>query len=160
MPAMRASYIDCRKKTRRGATLVEAAIVLPLVMMFLLGIMEYGRYFMTVQLFSNAVNEGARYAITHVQSVTIGGTTYGNSTTDVTNKMNAVLAGMTLASQSTSVYCSDAVGTNLGTWTNATQGQYITVKTTGNYQVSVLTMIGLPSTLPISVQSTKQIESQ
>lgn len=50
-------------RTRRaGQSLVEFALVVPLLLVFLLGIMEYG-WFMKNQLtVSNAAREGARYA--------------------------------------------------------------------------------------------------
>ncbi|MBS0210648.1 MAG: pilus assembly protein [Planctomycetes bacterium] len=143
---------------RRGGTLVESAIVLSMVLMFLLGIMEYGRYLMTLHMFNNAAREGCRYAITHISSVTIAGTTYGNTTTDVTNKITSFLAGQTLSSQSIQVYASDSLGNNVGTWTSATAGQSVCVKITGNYQVAVMSLIGLPSTLPVTAQCVMDIE--
>jgi hypothetical protein len=69
------------------------------------------------------------------------------------------LAGQTLSGQSVQVYASDAVGNNTGTWTNATAGQSVCVKITGNFQVAVLSLIGLPSTLPIVAQSVMDVES-
>src|SRR5204862_7766525 len=104
---------------RRGAATVEMALVLPIVLLFLFGIFEYGRYFMTVQLMNNAAREGARYAITHLQPVTIGATTYGNATSDVTNVVTNVTAGITLSSQSVSGYASNSQGNNLGPWKHA-----------------------------------------
>ena len=49
------------------------ALVLPVVIMFLFGILEYGRYVMTLQVLTNAAREGAHYALTHTQPVTIAG---------------------------------------------------------------------------------------
>ena len=40
---------------RSGTVTVEAALVLPFVMLFFLGIMEFGRFLMTVNVFNNAV---------------------------------------------------------------------------------------------------------
>src|SRR4051794_16753116 len=98
------------RRRRHGSVTVEMGLVLPLVLAFILGIFEYGRYLMTVQLFNNAAREGARYAVAHLQPVTLGSTTYGNATSDVTNIVNGVLAGITIASQSTQVYASDDLG--------------------------------------------------
>ena len=138
---------------------VEVALVLPLVLLFILGIFEYARYLMTTQIFSNAAHEGVRYAASHLQPVTIGGTTYGNATSDVTNVVTSVTGGVTLASQSISVYASDSVGNSLGTWTNAQPGQSVTVQITGNYQVAVTTFLGLPSTIPVTARQTMDIEA-
>src|SRR3954469_22924930 len=92
---------------RRGSVTVEMGLVLPLVLLFILGIFEYGRYLMTVQLFNNAAREGTRYAIAHLQPVVLGGTTYGNATSDVTSHVTGVIGGVTLAAQNISVFASD-----------------------------------------------------
>jgi hypothetical protein len=51
---------------RRGATVVEVALLLSIFLMFLFGIFEYGRYLMTVHVIGNAAREGVRYASVHV----------------------------------------------------------------------------------------------
>ena len=66
---------------RRGAALVEMALVLPIFLLIVLGIVEFGRAMMVSQLVTNAAREGARLAI-------VGGST--NS--DVQNAINAFLA--------------------------------------------------------------------
>jgi Flp pilus assembly protein TadG len=48
---------------RRGAALVEVALVLPIFIMVTLGIIEFGRAMMVSQLVTNAAREGAREAI-------------------------------------------------------------------------------------------------
>ena len=48
---------------RRGAAVIEFAAVLPILLMFLLGIVEYGRMLMVAQISTNASREGARYAV-------------------------------------------------------------------------------------------------
>lgn len=52
-----------RSGTRRGATLVELAIVLPVFMMVVMGIVEFGRGMMVGQLVMNAARHGARLAV-------------------------------------------------------------------------------------------------
>jgi Flp pilus assembly protein TadG len=47
---------------RRGATLVETALVLSIALLLALAIYDYGRYFMLSQLVNNAAREGARQA--------------------------------------------------------------------------------------------------
>jgi len=144
---------------RRGAVAVETAMVLPIVLLFLFGIFEYGRYFLTMQLLNNAAREGARYAITHLQPVTLGATTYGNATSDVTNVINGVTAGISLSGQTVSVYASDAQGNNLGAWTSAQSGQSVTVQITGNYQPSLTTYLGLPGTIAVDIKSAMDAEA-
>ena len=48
---------------RRGATTVEAAFVLPIFLLFIMGIYEYGRYLMVLHVATNASRDGARYAV-------------------------------------------------------------------------------------------------
>jgi Flp pilus assembly protein TadG len=134
--------------------------VLPVVMLFLLGIMEYGRYLMVRQLFDNAAREGARYAVTHIQPVYLNGVTYGGATSDVTNVVTAYLAGITIPNQQTQVYMSDSLGNNTGSWTNAQSGNSIAVRITGNFQFIVPTLLSLPSTLPITATAVMDAESQ
>ncbi len=52
-----------RRNPRRGAALVEMALVLPLFLMVVLGIIEFGRAMMVCQMVTNAAREGARRAI-------------------------------------------------------------------------------------------------
>src|SRR5262245_9265167 len=144
---------------RRGAATVETALVLPLVLLFMFGIFEYGRYFMTMQLLNNAAREGARYAIVHLQPVTLGSTTYGNATSDVANVVNSVTAGVTLNNQNINVYASDAQGNNLGSWTGAQAGQSVTVQITGNFQFMAAAFLGLPSSIAVNVKSAMDAEA-
>lgn len=48
-----------------GQALTEFAIVLPVFLLVLYSIIEFGRYVYAVQVVNNAAREGARYAITH-----------------------------------------------------------------------------------------------
>lgn len=143
--------------SRRGAAVIETALVLPMVLLFLFGIMEYGRYLLALQIFTNAAREGCRYAVTHTQPVTlVGGAdpgTFGNGTTDVTNTVNAFLGGQQLVNQTTQVYLSDSKGNNLGAWNNAQPGQFICVQITGNYTWMLPSLLGMPSTIPIAATS-------
>src|SRR4051812_15012977 len=121
-----------RRAVRRGSTLVQTAITLPMLLLLLFGILEYCRYVMLLQVLNNAAREGCRYAVMHTNPVVLNGVTYGNANSDVTNLVSNCLAGQALASQSVSVYGSDAVGVNSGTsWQNTKSGQWITVKITG-----------------------------
>jgi Flp pilus assembly protein TadG len=50
-------------RQRRGATLVEFAVVAPLLFLFILGMLEFGRMVMVEQFLTNAAREGARRGI-------------------------------------------------------------------------------------------------
>ncbi|MGD9723026.1 MAG: TadE/TadG family type IV pilus assembly protein [Pirellulales bacterium] len=155
-PATRRRRIAQR---RRGGAIVEAALVLPLVLMFLFGIMEYGRYVMMRQILTNAAREGARYAQIHTQPLTVNGTTSGNATSDVQAVINKALAGQSLSGQTVSIYAADSQGNNVGTWTNAQVGQSVAVQISGNYPVIVSTLLRLPLTLPVTARAVMRSES-
>ena len=55
-------YRSCRKE-RRGAAVVEFAIVAPVFIIMILGMMEAGRAVMVQQIITNASREGARVAV-------------------------------------------------------------------------------------------------
>lgn len=47
---------------RRGQSLVEVALVLPIIIMILLGLLDFGRAFYTMVALRDAADEGASYA--------------------------------------------------------------------------------------------------
>jgi len=55
----------CRlcRRNRRGAAVVEFAIVAPVFFLLVFGMIEYGRMVMVQQILTNASREGARYAV-------------------------------------------------------------------------------------------------
>ncbi len=61
---------------RRAAAVVELAVVMPLLITLLLGIMEYGRRFMVNQTLIQAAREGCRTAVLQ-----------GSTETDVRNRI-------------------------------------------------------------------------
>ena len=147
-----------RHAERRGVAAVETAMVLPLCLLFIFGIMEYGRFVMVQQVVTNAAREGCRYAVTHVNSVTLGGVSYGSSTSNVTTVISNVSAGVTLKNQATSIYCSDSLGNNLGTWNTATEGQSICVQITGTYVPLLSTYLHMPASIAVQAQSVMRVE--
>lgn len=54
-----------RIKDQRGQALVEFAIVLPIMLLVLFGMVEFGRIFYTQLAVNNAAREGARWAAVH-----------------------------------------------------------------------------------------------
>lgn len=55
-------FVRSQPSARRGASVVEMAIVLPVFMMVVMGIIEFGRGMMVGQLVTNAARYGARIA--------------------------------------------------------------------------------------------------
>lgn len=70
-----------RLRSERGAALVEFALTLPLLLLLLVGIMDFGLAFQRYNALNNATREGARMAV-------LPGYTPG----DVESRVNAYLA--------------------------------------------------------------------
>jgi Flp pilus assembly protein TadG len=75
-----------RNSNRRGAAMVEMALVLTLLMMLTLGAIEYGWLFLTMQRLTNAARQGARVA-----------SPLGATDTEGETAMNTLLAGVPTA---------------------------------------------------------------
>jgi len=54
-----------KKRRSRGQGLVEFALILPILLLIVLGLIEFGRAFFIYTVVSNAAREGARYGIVH-----------------------------------------------------------------------------------------------
>jgi Flp pilus assembly protein TadG len=52
-----------KRKRRRGAEILEMAIVLPLFLLLVFGIIEFGRLMIVLEIVTNAAREGARRAV-------------------------------------------------------------------------------------------------
>lgn len=146
------------KRRRAAVVTVEAAFTLPLVLMFLMGILEYGRYVMTQQVLTNAAREGARYALAHTEAVTLMGSTYGNQTSDVQAEVTRSSAGIKLASQTIQVYASDAQGNNVGNWIDASSGEGICVRISGTYHFLIPRLLRLPASRTLVAQAVMRSE--
>jgi Flp pilus assembly protein TadG len=56
------------QKKDRGATILEMALVLPILFAVLFGILEFGRAYNIFQTVTNAAREGARYSVAPIAS--------------------------------------------------------------------------------------------
>lgn len=59
------STFPLRRGSRRGQSAVEMALILPVLLVVLMGIIEFSRALFTRSVLSNAAREGARYGIIH-----------------------------------------------------------------------------------------------
>lgn len=81
----------------RGSELIELALALPILLLVLAGIMDFGFLFERFEVVTNAAREGARMAVLSTSS--------GYSTTDVQNRVSSYLttSGLTGSSATTDV---------------------------------------------------------
>ena len=140
-------------KKRKGAAIIEAALVLPLFLLLIMGIMEYGRFLMIRHVVDNAAREGARYAVVH---------TYDKVTADVVDKVNTSLGSQagTLTTKTVAVYEAHATtGANVGDWKNAKFGGLIAVEINGDYHPVLAGFLFMPNTFHIKTIATMRSEA-
>ena len=100
-----------RDRRERGAALVETAITLPLVLVVVVAIFEFGHAFQTWQILTNAAREGARVAVItgstddtvqgRVQEYLVAGLVASPGSADVAINRNVTISGT--AGKATSV---------------------------------------------------------
>ncbi|HEY2250279.1 MAG TPA: TadE family protein, partial [Planctomycetaceae bacterium] len=78
---------------RRGAATVEFAIVAPIFLIMITGVIELGRAIVVQQLLTNASREGAR----------VGGYDTTTSTSTVTTSVNSYLSNVGISGATTTV---------------------------------------------------------
>jgi Flp pilus assembly protein TadG len=157
-----------RTRSRQGATIVEAAVVLSALVVLLLGILEYGRFVMVKHLVDNAAREGARLAV----AANVHDTNSFNyqTTATIQSRVLAALAGQNqaLSGLTVQVYEADASGNNIGVWTAATYGQNIAVQVDATYNPMLPglsmpfyhTRVGiLPASVPVHTKTVMQTEA-
>jgi Flp pilus assembly pilin Flp len=89
-----------RRKESRGAAAVEFALVLPLLLMVVLGTIDWGWYFFVSQVVTNAAREGARVgSLTAYDPAKPGADT--TAAAEATNTVRTYLTGATLKSAPT-----------------------------------------------------------
>lgn len=144
---------------RRGASVVEAALVIGLLFLVLFGVYEYGRLLMVENMVEHAAREGARSAI--VQFTANKSQAELDAETDQVRA--AVLRAMAgLDSQIDGlridvVRADPVTGADAGPWYTAQYGEPIAVRITGTYRPAL--RFFLPAVVPVRVQSTMTSEA-
>lgn len=116
--------------------------MLNVCLIFLLGLFDFSRVIMLQQLVINAAREGCRYAVVNTETVT---------TSQVQTYVTNYLCGQQFTNLVITVYeANPSTGANLGTWTNAGQGNYIGVQVTATISTVTPTFSLLPKTLPVA----------
>lgn len=82
-----------------GAEVIEFALTLPLLLLVVLGIIEFGFLFQEYEVVTNAAREGARIAVLPTYSATAGVTQ-----TNVTTRINQYLTAAGLNTASATIY--------------------------------------------------------
>jgi Flp pilus assembly protein TadG len=134
---------------RRGAAVLETALVLNVLLLGLLGTFEYGRMIMIRQLMDNAAREGARLAV-------VGTAADPEVTTaQIQSTVTSYLAGQSISGLTVSVYqANPTTGANIGLWNQTPYGGAIAVQVQGSYAPVIPTTFGIvPNPMPMKVVS-------
>jgi len=118
-------------KRQRGATIVEAAVTLLLLFMFLDAILEFGRAYNVYHIMTNAAREGARYAVAPSP-----GTTTLPNTSQVQAQVNSFLASGGVSGATVNV-------TPTTQTVNGAPLVYTTVQVTAPYTFFVPQLLGI-----------------
>lgn len=120
----------CRsfRKQRRGAAVVEFAVVAPIFFLFVLGIIEYGRMVMVYQVLTNASRVGARIAVLE-----------DSTETDVTNQVTTYLNESGISGATVTPWAKDQTTGSPKAFADLTNGDPVGVTVSVNFdQVSWL----------------------
>jgi len=149
---------------RRAAHAVEFAIVCPVVLLLLFGILEYCRYLMTLHVTDNAAREGARHALARTDTFQTG-----ESTASIQAKTQEYIksCGLQLVSTQVNVYKSNMFGepldlngnvqssfTTAASFDDTTFGDYITVQITGTYEPVLPSFMWLAPAITVTATAT------
>src|SRR5262249_33544928 len=128
-------------------------LILPIFLMTLMGVFEYGRFIMIRNLADNAVREGARFAVVH---------TYDRTTAQIQAAVLAKLVGQDaqLGTPTVQVFKSDPTsGVSVGPWTDAQFGDCIKVQLNGPYRPAVPAFLGMNSSIAFQAQAVMRSEA-
>jgi len=137
-------------RSEEGAALVELAFVLPVLLLLLLGIIDYGRYAYDAIVASNAARAGVEYGAQNLVTAS-----------DMTGQQNAALgdaqnlAGLTASPSPT--FCMS--GGAVVACTTSGASYYVEVTTTGVFKPWVKWPL-LPATVTVDGSATMRVEEQ
>ena len=133
-----------RKWNERGSTAVEFALILPILMALVFGMIDFGRLLYTQEVLNNAVREGARLGI-KMKTVPV-------TDAEISTLVNAAIDGSQLAASSYATIAINRIP--VGTSTNLQVGaQY-------NFAFLVANALipGLPGTRVMNATSIMRME--
>jgi Flp pilus assembly protein TadG len=136
-----------RNRSRSGAAVVEAAVVLSVFLLILFGIIEYCRFLFIEQVVTNAAREGARYAVVNTSDATL----VADTQAVVMQRMAGQDAKLT--NFTVQLYQADANGVNDGLASDAQFGQYVVVQIDGDYHPMLPSFLFMNKTIHLQTKS-------
>jgi len=137
-----------RLRSERGAELIEFAIVVPLLILMLAAIMDFGMMFRTLEAITNAAREGARVGVLP-----------GYANTDITSRVNQYMTATGLSGP----YTVNVANVSVTTTANTFAAKSVTVNYT--YQPFILAPVstlfgGTFGAVPLTAVTVMRTEAQ
>lgn len=158
---------------RRGAAVVEMALVSILLFMLLFGILEYCRLLYVMHVANNAARDTARFAVVHTSGGNLAGEPTTISQADLialveSGKIGNVVVGSGMAGMEKNIenykieiFTVDPAGLSQNppviqplagsTWTSAGFNHKIAVRISGDYRPMLPTLMFMNQTVPVQV---------
>lgn len=139
----------------RGQALAEFAIVLPLILLFIAAILEFGRAWNIKQAVTDAAREGARYTVVMDNTMTVA---------DVEDKIEERLALASIEDSDIQIFSPDPSCAVLADCfhTEFGYGKEMTVTVSTQYRMGLVHVLmrwaGVPSTVTIGTDATMRHE--
>lgn len=139
----------------RGQALAEFAIVLPLILLFIAAILEFGRAWNIKQAITDAAREGARYTVVMDETMTLA---------DVEAKIEERLALASIEESDIQIFSSDPSCAVLADCfhTKFGYGKEMTVTVSTQHQMPLVHVLmgwaGVPSSVTIGTDATMRHE--
>ncbi len=145
-----------RNRGRRGQGLVEFALVLPVFLLILFGIIDAGRLIVTYNALANSARSGARVAI--VNQSTAGTTTCDTTSATAWSTGCAMASGTGAAVEESDVAVSYRNPTDTGTCTTLKIGCLAVVEVSGRFEALTPIIGQIIGPIDVSSKSTIPIE--
>jgi Flp pilus assembly protein TadG len=145
-------------RSQSGAAIVEFALIAPVLISLVIGLIEIGRYMYIGIVAAHAAEAGAVYAAQSIATSQNG--------TAITSAVNSDSSNVTWTHVTPTPYCSQngsvvSCPTTANTTLDTSNGlvYYVTVKVTGTYN-SLLNYPGIPTGIPVTASATMRVLAQ
>jgi Flp pilus assembly protein TadG len=145
---MRTSHHKTRNRGRRGNAILEAAMAMPMLMLMVVGVVDFGRAFYFSNIAAGAARAGTAYGAISSANFT--------NYTGMQAAAQADAVGVPNFSASASAFCQVA-GTNVACATNPNSEGYVQVVTTISYPL-IIGWPGEPN--PLSIRGLSVLRTQ
>ena len=133
----------------RGASAVEMALLMPILLLMVLGLVDFGRAVLAHMAIEEAAQEGAMFAAYH-------GTDAGDTSADIVNAVRMSTSSVTIAAGDVAVVCSaKAGGDQLAAFPTVT----VTISTS-IAPITPLVSSWLPGGIPLAAEASGNVFTQ